>query len=100
VTFKVRDGKEYLIQQTTAIFNAYSKDVIGTVPSKNSQLTMCRSLSLLPAMVLALIKSVCILADSLQTIYAQNAHNAIDNRKHLMIQEQYQSTCRISRDCY
>lgn len=58
VTFKVRDGKEYLIQKTIAVCSAYSKEIIGIAPSKNSQLNVCRSLSLLPALTLALIKSV------------------------------------------
>lgn len=58
VTFKVRDGKEYLIQKAVDICRAYSKEVIGVTPSKNTQLNICRSLSLLPAMILALIKSV------------------------------------------
>ncbi|KAI7891079.1 Sec23/Sec24 trunk domain-containing protein [Mucor mucedo] len=57
VTFKVRDGKEYLIQKTVAVCSAYSKEIIGVTPSKNIQLNLCRSLSLLPAMTLALIKS-------------------------------------------
>ncbi|CAO3653770.1 unnamed protein product [Mucor fragilis] len=57
VTLKIRDGKEYLAQKTMAICNAYSKEVIGVVPSKSAQLNVCRSLSLLPAMMLALLKS-------------------------------------------
>ncbi|KAG2235504.1 hypothetical protein INT48_007902 [Thamnidium elegans] len=57
VTFKVRDGKEYLIQKAVDICRAYSKEVIGVTPSKNTQLNISRSLSLLPAMILALIKS-------------------------------------------
>lgn len=58
VTLKIRDGKEYLTQKTMAICNAYSKEVVGIVPSKSAQLNVCRSLSLLPAMMLALLKSV------------------------------------------
>lgn len=58
VTFKVRDGKEYLIQKALDICRAYSREVIGITPSKNTQMNICRSLSLLPAMILALIKSV------------------------------------------
>ncbi|KAL7316193.1 COPII subunit, variant 2 [Mucor circinelloides] len=57
VTLKIRDGKEYLAQKTMAICNAYSKEVVGIVPSKSAQLNVCRSLSLLPAMMLALLKS-------------------------------------------
>lgn len=58
VTYKVRDGKEYLIRKAIEICRAYSKEVIGITPSKNTQLNISRSLSLLPAMILALIKSV------------------------------------------
>jgi hypothetical protein len=58
VTIKIRDGKEHLIQRTLDICSAYSKEVIGVVPSKSSQLGLCRSLSLLPALTLALLKSV------------------------------------------
>lgn len=58
MTFKVRDGKEYLIQKTIDICRSYSKEVIGIAPSKNTQVKISRSLSLLPAMTLALIKSV------------------------------------------
>lgn len=59
VTLKIRDGKEYLVSKTVAICNTYIKEVIGVVPSKSAELNVCRSLSLLPAMVLALLKSVC-----------------------------------------
>lgn len=58
VTFKVRDGKDYLIRKTIALCGAYKKEVVGMPPSKAHQLTVCRSLSMLPAMTLALIKSV------------------------------------------
>lgn len=58
MTFKVRDGKEYLIKKTVAVCGAYSKEIIGVIPSKNAQLKLCQSLCLLPAMTLALIKSV------------------------------------------
>jgi protein transport protein SEC24 len=61
VTIKIRDGKGYLIQQTSDICSAYSKEVVGVVPSKSSQLNLCRSLSLLPALMLALLKSVSII---------------------------------------
>ncbi|KAI8642127.1 Sec23/Sec24 trunk domain-containing protein [Parasitella parasitica] len=57
VTLKIRDGKEYLVHKTMAICNAYSKEVIGVASSKSAQLNVCRSLSLLPVMVLALLKS-------------------------------------------
>lgn len=58
ITFKVRDGKDYLIRKTLAVCGAYKREVVGMPPSKAHQLSVCRSLSMLPAMTLALIKSV------------------------------------------
>ncbi|RCI06243.1 COPII subunit, partial [Rhizopus stolonifer] len=55
--YKIKDAKEQLIRHIVDICKSYSKEVIGIVPSKSTQLNLCRSLSLLPAMVLAIIKS-------------------------------------------
>lgn len=67
ITFKVRDGKDYLVQKTVAVCGAYEREVIGVSPSKGHQLSVCRSLSMLPAMTLALIKSVRIFTAHIKT---------------------------------
>ncbi|KAI8997046.1 hypothetical protein BDB01DRAFT_713526, partial [Pilobolus umbonatus] len=56
-SIRKKEGKDYLVQQMTSIFNAYSKEIVGSVPSKTQQLTISRSLSLLSVMLLGLIKS-------------------------------------------
>lgn len=80
MTLKIRDGKEYLAQKTMAICNAYSKEVIGVVPSKSAQLNVCRSLSLLPAMMLALLKSVSRVCSNVRRVFILT----VPCRKHSM----------------
>ncbi|KAI9481440.1 MAG: hypothetical protein EXX96DRAFT_566720 [Benjaminiella poitrasii] len=53
---KLRDGRDYLSKSTVDIFGAYGKEVMG-ISSANAQLTVCRPLSLLPLLVLGLLKT-------------------------------------------
>ncbi|KAI8350611.1 Sec23/Sec24 trunk domain-containing protein [Choanephora cucurbitarum] len=56
-TRKIKDGKDYLTRRTVDICRSYSKEVIGLLPQKSMQLNVCRSLNLLPAMILAILKT-------------------------------------------
>ncbi|KAI8358418.1 hypothetical protein BD560DRAFT_437722 [Blakeslea trispora] len=56
-TRKLKDGKDHLIRQTVDICRSYTKEVVGIAPSKSMQLNLCRSLSLLPAIALAILKT-------------------------------------------
>ncbi|KAI7898044.1 Sec23/Sec24 trunk domain-containing protein [Cokeromyces recurvatus] len=53
---KLRDARDYLSKSTIDIFVAYSKEVMG-ISSANAQLTVCRPLSLLPLLILGILKS-------------------------------------------
>lgn len=53
---KLRDGRDYLSKQIVEICGAYGKEVMG-VSSVNATLTVCRPLSLLPLLVLGVLKT-------------------------------------------
>ncbi|CAO3702563.1 unnamed protein product [Rhizopus stolonifer] len=53
---KLRDARDYLAKQTTEICTVYGKEVLG-IQTPQSQLTLCRELSLFPLLVLGLLKS-------------------------------------------
>lgn len=53
---KLRDGRDYLSKQTVDICGAYGKEVMG-ISSANAQLSVCRPMSLLPLLILGILKS-------------------------------------------
>lgn len=53
---KLRDGRDHLSKQTIDICAAYGKEVMG-ISSTNAQLSICRPMSLLPLLVLGILKS-------------------------------------------
>ncbi|KAI7872890.1 hypothetical protein BDF14DRAFT_1877347 [Spinellus fusiger] len=57
VTSKLRDARELLVKHTADICGAYGKEVIGAGSSAMSQLLMPQHLSLLPLLVLGILKS-------------------------------------------
>ncbi|KAI9484105.1 MAG: Sec23/Sec24 trunk domain-containing protein [Benjaminiella poitrasii] len=58
ITSRIKAGREYLIQQITDICRSYGKEVIGiTATTKNIHLSLSSSLSILPVLILGLLKS-------------------------------------------
>ncbi|KAI9263739.1 hypothetical protein BY458DRAFT_477111 [Sporodiniella umbellata] len=53
---KLRDARDHLTKQTIDLCTTYGKEVLG-IQTPQSQLTLCRELSLLPLLVLGLLKS-------------------------------------------
>ncbi|KAF1807090.1 hypothetical protein V8B55DRAFT_1462229 [Mucor lusitanicus] len=53
---KLRDGRDHLSKQAVDICGAYGKEVLG-ISSANAQLSVCRPMSLLPLLVLGVLKS-------------------------------------------
>ncbi|KAI8383069.1 Sec23/Sec24 trunk domain-containing protein [Blakeslea trispora] len=54
-TGKLRDGRDHLANRSVEIIQGYSKEVLGS-PS-NAQLSVCRSLSLFPLLILSILKT-------------------------------------------
>ncbi|KAI8327002.1 hypothetical protein EDC96DRAFT_612936 [Choanephora cucurbitarum] len=52
---KLRDGRDHLANRSAEIIQSYSKEVLGS-PS-NAQLSICRSLSLFPLLILGVLKT-------------------------------------------
>ena len=60
VTYKLRDARDLLAKETIDISTAYAKEVIGNVATGASRLSLGRNLSLLPFLILGLLKTVSI----------------------------------------
>ena len=60
VTYKLRDARDLLAKEAIDISTAYAKEVIGNVASGASRLSLGRNLSLLPFLILGLLKTVSI----------------------------------------
>ncbi|KAI8645454.1 hypothetical protein BD408DRAFT_382396 [Parasitella parasitica] len=53
---KLRDGRDHLSKQAIDVCAAYGKEVLG-ISSANAQLSVCRPMSLLPLLILGILKS-------------------------------------------
>ncbi|KAI8967408.1 hypothetical protein BDF20DRAFT_900917 [Mycotypha africana] len=54
---KLSDGRDHLSKETVNIMGAYAKEVVGMNNVANSQLSICPSLSLLPLLILGILKT-------------------------------------------
>ncbi|KAI7855420.1 hypothetical protein BDC45DRAFT_439062 [Circinella umbellata] len=57
VTYKLRDARDLLAKETIDISTAYAKEVIGNIATGASRLSLGRNLSLLPFLILGLLKT-------------------------------------------
>ncbi|KAI8371496.1 uncharacterized protein BYT42DRAFT_501415 [Radiomyces spectabilis] len=55
--YKLRDAREYLTRSVIDICSGYGKEIMGSGASGAARLTMCRELSLLPLLVLGILKT-------------------------------------------
>jgi protein transport protein SEC24 len=56
VSSNLQSGRQFLIHSVLSVMDSYNKEVKGS--SSPTQLNICRSLSMLPALVLGILKSV------------------------------------------